>query len=80
MKHVASLPTQLENSHQNADAGDFSGGPGVENLPSNAGVPGLIPGWGTKIPHATGKPSPQLKSLLLLLLSCFSRVQLCATP
>ena len=30
---------------------DFPGGPGVKNLLSNAGDAGLIPGWGTKIPH-----------------------------
>ena len=28
----------------------------VENLPSSAGDVGSIPGWGTKIPHAT-KPT-----------------------
>ena len=27
----------------------------VENLPSDAGDLGLIPGWGTKIPHALGQ-------------------------
>ena len=32
---------------------DFPGGSVVENLPCNAGVMGLIPGQGTKIPHAT---------------------------
>jgi len=31
---------------------DFPGGPLVKNLPSNAGDMGLIPGRGTKIPHA----------------------------
>ena len=30
----------------------------VENLPSNAGDVGSIPGQGTKIPHATGQLSP----------------------
>ena len=30
----------------------------MKNLPSNAGDMGLIPGWGTKIPHATGQLSP----------------------
>ena len=35
--------------------GDFPGGPTVENLPSNAGDTGSIPGWETKIPHATAK-------------------------
>ena len=28
------------------------------NLPSNAGDEGSIPGWGTKIPHASGQLSP----------------------
>ena len=31
----------------------FPGGPVVKNLPCNAGDLGLIPGWGTKTPHAT---------------------------
>ena len=31
---------------------DFSCGPVVKNLPSNAGDVGLIPGRGIKIPHA----------------------------
>ena len=34
-----------------------SGGPVVESLPPNAGDSGLIPGWGTKIPHAVGQLS-----------------------
>ena len=29
----------------------------VKNPPSNAGDTGLIPGWGTKIPHARGQSS-----------------------
>ena len=33
---------------------DFPAGPVVENLPSNAGDAGLIPGRGTKISHAAG--------------------------
>ena len=32
---------------------DLLGGPVVKTLPSNAGGAGLIPGWGTKIPHAS---------------------------
>ena len=32
---------------------DFPGGPVVKTLPSTAGGAGSIPGWGTKIPHAT---------------------------
>ena len=31
---------------------DFPGGPVIENLPPNSGDTGLIPGQGTKIPHA----------------------------
>ena len=50
---------------------DFPGGPVVKNPPSNAGDTGSIPGWGTKIPHATGQLNlcalepctPQLLSL-----------------
>ena len=41
------------------DARDFPGGPVVKNLPSNAGDVGLIPGWGTKIPRASGLQSPR---------------------
>ena len=37
---------------------DFPGGPVVKNPPSNAGDAGLIPGQGTKLPHATGQLSP----------------------
>ena len=29
----------------------------VKNPPSNAGDTGLIPGQGTEIPHAKGKPN-----------------------
>ena len=32
----------------------FPGGPLVKNLPLNQWDVGLIPGWGTKIPHAEG--------------------------
>ena len=35
--------------------GDFPGDPVVKNPHSNAGDEGSIPGWGTKIPHATGQ-------------------------
>ena len=37
---------------------DFLRSPVVKNPPSNAGVMGLTPGWGTKIPHAVGQLSP----------------------
>ena len=48
---------------------DVPGGPVVKTSSSNAAGTGSIPGWGIKIPHA-----------VLLLLSRFSRVRLCATP
>ena len=38
--------------------GDFPSGPVAKNPPSIAGDAGLIPGWGTKIPHAAGQLSP----------------------
>ena len=38
--------------------GDFPGGPVVNNLACNPGDVGLIPGWGTKIPHACGATKP----------------------
>ena len=39
--------------NKNKWLGDFPGGPGVKNLPWNAGDMGSIPGQGTKTPHAT---------------------------
>ena len=33
----------------------FPGGPGVKNLLPSAWDMGLIPGWETKIPHASGQ-------------------------
>ena len=32
---------------------DFPGGPVVKNSPCNAWYLSSVPGWGTKIPHAT---------------------------
>ena len=43
------------NSKNSIVVRDFPGGPGVKNLPSSAGDVGLIPGQGTKIPHAVGQ-------------------------
>jgi len=37
---------------------DFPGGPVVKSPPCNAGDMSLIPGQGTKIPHAAGQLSP----------------------
>ena len=40
---------------------DFPGHPVVETLLSNAGGVGLIPGWGAKIPHASGPKNQNIK-------------------
>ena len=37
---------------------DFPGSAMVKNLPSNAEDAGSTPGWGTKIAHDSGIPSP----------------------
>ena len=34
----------------------------AKNPPANVGGTGWIPGWGTKIPHATGQLSPYTTS------------------
>ena len=41
--------------------GDFPGSPVVNTLPSNAGGAGSIPGWGAKIPHASGPKIQNIK-------------------
>ena len=48
---------------------DFSGGPVVNNQPSNAGDVGSIPSGGNKIPHAAGR----------LLSTCSAAREACAT-
>ena len=40
---------------------DFPGGPVVKTSPSNSGGAGLIPGWGTGIPHASRPKSQNIK-------------------
>ena len=37
---------------------DFPVGPGLANPPCNAGVTGLIPGWGTRIPRCMPQLGP----------------------
>ena len=39
-------------------AGDFPGGPVVNNSPSSVGDVSSIPGRGTKIPYAVGATKP----------------------
>ena len=54
---------------------NFPGGPSVKNLPSNAGDVGWIPGWGTKISHASGKLSPRTATTEPV---CHNQRSLCA--
>ena len=51
------------------------GGPMVENPPSYAGNGGLIPGWGIKIPHATGQQLHVPQPLSLRALVCTKKVE-----
>ena len=44
------------------DPRDFPSGPGVKNLPSNAGGGGSIPGRGSHMPQGNQVPAPQLES------------------
>ena len=46
----------IEEGDKNEDLG-LPSGPVAKNWPSNAGDVGLIPGWGTKIPHAVEQPN-----------------------
>ena len=46
--------------------GDFCGGPVVKTSSSNAGSSGSIPGWGTKIPHASQPKKPKHKTEVIL--------------
>ena len=57
-----------------AGPSDFPGGPVVKNSPCNAGDSGLIPGWGTKVPHASEKLSPRATARESVSLSERSRV------
>ena len=43
---------------------DFPGSPVVKTLPSNAGDVGSIPGWGDKIPHASGAKKTKTEAAL----------------
>ena len=64
--HTAAIRTDLEiitlsKVSQREKDKAFPGGPVVNNLPSNTGDVGLIPGGQeTKIPRATGKLSPRI--------------------
>ena len=53
--HCQSIPLKKSrySLKKNTYSWDFTGGPVVKNLPSNAGDSSLLRGWGTKIPHAT---------------------------
>ena len=47
-------------------SGDFSGSPGAESLPSNAGDLGSIPGEATKTPHAFPAKKPKGRTEAIL--------------
>ena len=47
--------------NKNPAGDDFPGSPMVKTLPSNAGGAGLIPGQGTKIPHASWSKNQNVK-------------------
>ena len=54
---------------------DFLGGTVVKNSPCNAGDMDLIPGQGTKIPHAcTPRPHMAMKILLAATRTAFSQI------
>ena len=40
---------------------DFTGGPVIKTLPSNAGGAGSVAGWGAKIPRASWPKSQNIK-------------------
>ena len=50
--------SQQRDENKNTFPWDFPGCPVVKNPPYKAGDAGLIPGQGTKIPHAAGQLSP----------------------
>ena len=45
---------------------EFLGGPVVKTLPSNAGIAGLTPGQGARIPHASLPKSQSIKEKIFL--------------
>ena len=51
-------PTLIFISKLKFALGEFPGSPAVKTLPSKAGHFSLVPGQGTRIPHATGQLSP----------------------
>ena len=53
-------------SNQDPIGWDFPGGPVVKTSPSNAGGAGLIPGQGTKIPHASWPKNQNIKTEAIL--------------
>lgn len=61
---------------KNWNPGDFPGGPGVKDLPSNAGDTGSFPGGRTKIARALGQLGPQAATTKPL---CCSKRSPCAT-
>ena len=59
LKNYECARSLISGSPKNSSERDFPGGPVVGNAPSNAGDTGLIPGRGTRIPHAVGQLIPR---------------------
>ena len=54
--HVSRIQGKLREMYYDRSKscfGDFPGSPVLKTLPSNSGGVGSVPGWGTKIPHAS---------------------------
>ena len=61
---LLALPGHITEYHDDAQMqgrGDFSGGPGIKILPSNARGASSIPGQGAQIPHALWSKSQAAK-------------------
>ena len=59
--HCRQILYQLSYQGSQKNSRDFSGGPVVKTLPSNAEEAGLIPGRGAKILHASRPKQPKHK-------------------
>ena len=64
-KHIGYLQIVYHLVDKKVHHGDFPSGP-VKNLLCNAGDVGLIPGQGTKIPHAVEDPMQPNKQVSIV--------------
>ena len=58
--------TLRSNGQKKGGIGKFPGGPVVKTSSSNAEGAGLIPGWGGKIPHASGPKTQNIRPEAIL--------------